>query len=337
MQCYGIVEQADGSRVRVPDVEMARVLVKDLAQSALPDDSLQPPSLPAFTPAGGGPHRIDPDAGGIGAQAVFGGHAVDSTPEQVKELLRHTRVGRRVLASLESMPVHARFELMGGSGHRDGEWVESALAATVFTSGNDFVAHALALVHEFMHAKFFVDGRTVHDPLSMSIDEYVWAMVVEETECFRLMAGLAVELRTLGLEIPLQVTEAAYNEAYDKAVERRIGAALTPEQIHQQAHASAMRACEQEVATFRWVDGRSYRRYYRDGYEALRRLRAPVLRSQRSPPPRIIAATTSHPRVRNGCAELPWITTTMPYWRTICPGGWLRRRPNSVSPEVSGR
>ncbi|WP_280271643.1 GNAT family N-acetyltransferase [Nocardia wallacei] len=268
VQCYDVVEREDGSRVRVPDPEQARVLVKDLVQRPLSDDSRSPPpSLPAFTPTGGGSHRVGPDSGGVG-RAVLGGHAVDAVPDHVKELLRHTGVGRRVLAALESMPVRERFELMGEGGHRGGEWVDSALAATVFTSGNDYAVQALSLAHEVVHAEFFVDDRTVRDPLSMSVDEYVRARVAEETACFRIMAELAPELRSLGLDIPLQVTEAAYDVAYDKAVRRRTSAALTPEQVHQQAHASALKAAEQEVATFEWADGRSYRRFYRDDYRA---------------------------------------------------------------------
>ncbi|WP_280337843.1 GNAT family N-acetyltransferase [Nocardia wallacei] len=289
VQCYDIMERADGSRVRVPDPEQARVLVKDLGLRPLSDDSRSPPSLPAFTTTGGEPQRGGPDTDGVGAEAVLGRHAMDSTPDQVKELLRHSRVGRRVLASLESMPVRERFELMGEGGHYGGVWVGSALTATVFTSGHDYAAQALNLAHEIVHAEFFVEARTVRDPLSMSIDEYVGAMVAEETACFRIMAELAAELRSLGLDIPPQVTEAGYDEAYDKATRRRASAVPNPEQRHQQAHESALKASEQEVATFEWADGRSYRQFYRDAYRALER-------GARTRPPAGTAATVGHPR-----------------------------------------
>ncbi|MET8798036.1 GNAT family N-acetyltransferase [Nocardia sp. NPDC004568] len=200
---------------------------------------------------------------GSGEWTASGGHAVDAVPDQVRELLRLTEVGRRVLASLDAMPVHTRFEFMGEGGHRGGEWNEQQHAATVFTSGNDYVAQALFLAHESVHAEFYIENRSVRDPSSLSRREYVRKMVAEETACFRRSAELAAELRSLGFEVPPQVAEAAYVTAYDKAVLRRAGRGPTPDEIHDQAHVSAMRAAEQEVASFRWNDGRDYRRFYR--------------------------------------------------------------------------
>ncbi|MBF6171408.1 hypothetical protein IU476_07980 [Nocardia blacklockiae] len=203
------------------------------------------------------------------------GRALDAAPDQVRELLRQTETGRRTLAALERMPVHERFDLMGEGGHRGGEWVAHEHAATVFTSGNDHVAQAVALVHESVHAQYYVEDRSVRDPLAMSRSEYVRAMVAEETACFRRQVELVVELRARGFEIRTQPTETAYDAAYRKAVERRgADSALTPQQIHEQAHESALRAAEQEVRSFRWADGRSYHQYYRDGWDRLAQQRA---------------------------------------------------------------
>ncbi|MFJ1461377.1 winged helix-turn-helix domain-containing protein [Nocardia sp. N2S4-5] len=196
---------------------------------------------------------------------AYGGHAVDAISDQVRELLRLTEVGRRVLASLESMRVDERFVFMGEDRSVLGTWQSKYHAATVFTSGRDYVDQALTLAHESVHAEYFVRNRSVRDPLSMSRAEYVRAMVAEETVCFRRSMELAAELRSLGFEIPRAPSEDAYDAAYDRAVARRAKFGLTPARIHEQAHASAMRAAEQAVGSARWNDGRrDYRLHYRE-------------------------------------------------------------------------
>nr|WP_280274327.1 PfkB family carbohydrate kinase [Nocardia wallacei] len=213
------------------------------------------------------------DGAGIdsGEWRAHGGHALDAMSDQVRELLRYTEVGRRVLESLESMRVDERFVYMSSDRSIGGSWNNVEHAATVYTSGNDYVAQALILAHESVHAEFFARNRSVRDPLSMSRAEYVRAMVAEETACFRRSMELAVELRSRGFEIPRGPIEDAYDAAYDKAVARRAKSGLTAARIHEQAHASAIRAAEQVVGSFRWKDGRrNYRLHYQEIWDRAR-------------------------------------------------------------------
>ncbi|MFI5777155.1 hypothetical protein [Nocardia sp. NPDC051570] len=227
-------------------------------------------------------------------QWVGFGRLLGAYPDQARELLRSTDIGRELLDRLATMPVHEVFESLPERGTAAGLWHDHLHAARVFTSGRTLVDQAFTLLHELTHGEMFVAGRRIPSPITdISRAEYIRLKVTEETDCFLREAVLAKELRAKGVRVDVGGIEHTYDTAYQKAVARRgRDITLSPEQIHERAHESAWEAAYHEIRDFRWRDGGSYAKAY--GGEWDKTADHLAAHPQQPPPPH--AAPARHPR-----------------------------------------
>ncbi|MCL2850600.1 MAG: hypothetical protein FWE61_11260 [Micrococcales bacterium] len=86
--------------------------------------------------------------------------------------------------------------------------------------------NAGVLVHEANHAKYAIDGRSVlRHVTEVSRDDYVGALIAEETAGAVRQIRATLEFREAGHDIPTQAGETQYLDAYQEAKNRGVNEA----------------------------------------------------------------------------------------------------------------
>ncbi|WP_216894423.1 hypothetical protein [Nocardia alni] len=173
---------------------------------------------------------------------------------QVRTLLERTEIGRAALESLDAMPVRTRNAVRAARTVL-GEFSPTAQRISVYSTGRSVVEQASVLIHEWTHAEAFVDGKTPLEPLAVTRDEYVHALLDEELRCNLRQAQLERELAALGEPTP------APREAV-RVYDRERQAALDEGATESQAHRRATEAGIDYLGQERPPDGQTYSETY---------------------------------------------------------------------------
>ncbi|NNH71857.1 hypothetical protein HLB23_18665 [Nocardia uniformis] len=257
-----------------------------------PDDSAGIPRTPGVDGALDTPAWGDTSPNAAGAQpdsqsaAAPGVRSLDSSADQVRDLLAQTEVGRRLLALLDNGPISERFDLAHEDG-RAGELRRGELAVVTYTSGTDHVRQALVMAHESVHAQYLLDGRSAREEIrTLDRDAFIRAMIDEEVEANIRRIELAQELRDLGYDIRAEENtrriEQKYLDTYARGVSeaamtpfvlRDPSMAMDPDATHAFARDLAAAAIRADITALASDSGQTYADFYGAAWD---RLNTPV-------------------------------------------------------------